>query len=621
MFKLNPLVGAISLALLYPAVSLASDTGDAPASYGLATHEVVAGAPFLGELVPDDNAPVNSALANGDDTDVAGDDEDGVFGHPTLVEFGKSYTTNVFVTNPTGAPAYLAAWVDFNGDGVFAANEASTTFEIGENAVSTVPAGATNIKAKMLWPDTLGLTTDYIGTTYIRVRISSSVITAEDALGGFNDGEVEDYSFPIEQDSDGDEIPNSEDLDNDNDGIPDTVEGLTLDTDSDGFLNYLDVDSDADGIPDYAEAGPDANSPKNTDGDSLPDYLDTDSNNDGTPDSAGIAGDSDGDGITDALEGAGDSDGDGILNINDIDSDNDLIPDSVEIGISAPTPVDTDGDLIPDFLDLDSDNDGIPDIYESNVLKVDVAKIDVDNDGRADNTQLFGSNGYVNFVARGDNPDIPQYAIPDVDGDGVRDFRDTDSDNDGVTDVVEAGGVDADNDGVIDAFVDSDGDGIPDLYDFNQSGGVDTDDDQIDDIADTSFTAGVDADLDGVLDSFDVDDNGDGIVDVLISEQQNSLFANGSLPDLDDNKVPDFQEDALQGGTTGGGTTGGTTTTGDTTTGETTTAGGSNLGIVETGLSGTGCSLTQAKDPFFPGLVFVSAVVMFVRRKLSTVKK
>jgi len=616
MFKLNPLVGAISLALLYPAVSLASDTGDAPASYGLATHEVVAGAPYLGELVPDDNAPVNSALANGDDTDVAGDDEDGVFGHPTLVEFAKAYTTNVFVSNPTAADANLAAWVDFDGSGSFEADEASIT---------TVPAGADNLRIKMLWPNTLGLTTEYIGTTYIRVRISSSVITADDALGGFNDGEVEDYSFPIEQDSDGDEIPDTEDPDNDNDGIPDTVEGLTLDTDSDGFLNYLDVDSDADGIPDYAEAGPDASSPKNTDGDTLPDYLDTDSNNDGTPDSAGIAGDSDGDGITDALEGAGDSDGDGILNINDIDSDNDLIPDSVEIGISAPTPVDTDGDLIPDFLDLDSDNDGIPDIYESNVLAVDVAEVDQNNDGRADNTQLFGSNGYVNFVARGDNPDIPQYAIPDVDGDGVRDFRDTDSDNDGVTDVVEAGGTDADNDGVIDAFVDSDGDGIPDLYDFNQSGGVDTDGDQIDDIADTSFTTGLDADLDGVLDSFDVDDNGDGIVDALISDQQNSLFANGLLPDQDDNKVPDFQEDALQGGTTGGdttgGTTGGTTTTGDTTTGDTTTAGGSNLGIVETGLSGSGCSFTQTKDPFFPGLVFVSAAVMFVRRKLLTVKK
>ena len=173
MFKLKPLVGAITLALLYPAVAMAADTGDAPTRYGLAaTHEVVAGAPYLGEVAPDDNAQVFSELANGDDTDVAGDDEDGVFGHPTLVEFAKAYTTNVFVTNPTGSVANLAAWVDFDGSGTFDADEASIT---------TVPAGADNLRIKMLWPNTLGLTTDYIGTTYIRVRISSSVITAGDA--------------------------------------------------------------------------------------------------------------------------------------------------------------------------------------------------------------------------------------------------------------------------------------------------------------------------------------------------------------------------------------------------------------------------------------------------------
>src|SRR5690349_13771370 len=44
------------------------------------------------------------------------------------------------------------------------------------------------------------------------------------------------------------------DIDLDDDGIPDAVEGA-VDTDGDGIINSLDLDSDNDGIPDIIEAG------------------------------------------------------------------------------------------------------------------------------------------------------------------------------------------------------------------------------------------------------------------------------------------------------------------------------------------------------------------------------
>ncbi|KLT68779.1 DUF4347 domain-containing protein, partial [Flavobacterium sp. ABG] len=121
-------------------------------------------------------------------------------------------------------------------------------------------------------------------------------------------------------DTDGDGVPDYADVDDDNDGISDIVEG-TVDTDGDGIINSLDLDSDNDGIPDAIEASgnlasytslvscrfPDGNvidaggcetgqstggliTPINTDGDALPDYLDLNSDNDSCSDAqeAGI---------------------------------------------------------------------------------------------------------------------------------------------------------------------------------------------------------------------------------------------------------------------------------------------------------------------------------------------
>ena len=94
----------------------------------------------------------------------------------------------------------------------------------------------------------------------------------------------------------------------------------------------------------------------------------------------------------------------------------------------AASGVDTDGDGIQDHLDLDSDNDGISDLIESGQNQ---AVVDTNNDGRHDGAK----NGVgVAFAANGG----AGVTTIDSDFDTVKDFRDLDSDNDGIADAVEA---------------------------------------------------------------------------------------------------------------------------------------------------------------------------------------
>ncbi|NNF63030.1 MAG: tandem-95 repeat protein [Acidimicrobiia bacterium] len=208
-------------------------------------------------------------------------------------------------------------------------------------------------------------------------------------------------TIEIQMDSDGDGIADVDDLDDDNDGIPDAVEG-TVDTDGDSIPDGQDLDSDNDGIADIVEAGG------------------TDADGDGMVDDPSDVND---DGLDDTIAAnplpVSDSDTDGLLDHLDDDSDNDGIPDSVEVGPDPSNPVDTDGDGLADMIDTDSDGNGIDDATEA-------------------------------------GPDLSNPL--DTDGDGIPDFADTDSDNDGISDADEIGGDPANP-------VDTDGDGIPDYLD------------------------------------------------------------------------------------------------------------------------------------------------------------
>ncbi|MDO5656513.1 MAG: hypothetical protein Q4G27_10275 [Flavobacteriaceae bacterium] len=100
-------------------------------------------------------------------------------------------------------------------------------------------------------------------------------------------------------DSDGDGIPDHLDLDSDNDGIPDNIEAQT----TTGYIPPSGVDADGNGVDDIYDQNP--ITPIDTDEDQIPDYLDLDSDNDGksdlieggAADGSGDTNDDDGDGI------------------------------------------------------------------------------------------------------------------------------------------------------------------------------------------------------------------------------------------------------------------------------------------------------------------------------------
>jgi hypothetical protein len=215
-----------------------------------------------------------------------------------------------------------------------------------------------------------------------------------------------------------------EERDQDDDGIPDVVEG-NLDPDGDGNPNWSDSDSDNDGVADLFEGQGDS------DEDGIPDRLDRDA---------------DGDGFDDGIEGTGDPDGDGLPNFQDIDADGDGRIDLIEGA------VDTDFDGLIDPYDADDDNDG--------ALSVAEGGDDADNDGLPAWADPDSDN---DRWSDGDEIDPDRTGVssaPDSDADGAPDHEDIDSDSDGLRDRDESGCADGSTER---ALADSDGDGISDL--------------------------------------------------------------------------------------------------------------------------------------------------------------
>ncbi len=270
-----------------------------------------------------------------------------------------------------------------------------------------------------------------------------------------------------------------------------------------------DIDDDDDGIPDYVEFDdplalvvvsglPNWNRP------SYPGYVDNNS-----------------DGVNDLFDWGADADNDGIPNFQDrdfwkpwVDINND--------GVNDLSDKDLDG--IPNQYDLDSDNDGIPDVVESYGVDTNGDGIidnyvDTDNDGFSQNVD--GNNTGVNLSGNG-------LGAQDFDGDGIPNYLDLDSDNDGIPDIIEALGVDANNDGKVDNFTDLNGDGLADNY-FAASALLITGPDvaPVDGRADNYPNKNRDQDF--RPNAYDLDSDGDGIVDVL----------EAGFPDADLNGIVD----------------------------------------------------------------------------------
>lgn len=251
-------------------------------------------------------------------------------------------------------------------------------------------------------------------------------------------------------------------------------------------------------------------------------------------------------------------------------SDNDGIPDSMEDidGDGDPTNDDTDGDGIPNYLDLDSDNDGILDLYESGISAALIASLDTDKNGVIDPSFTNTGNGFADQIENAATPYGNGTNLADTDGDGVPDYIDLDSDNDGVLDLYEGNpngaaldadgngmvdGGDTDNDGIKDAVdgnnnafgsgpiaatpIDTDGDGVPDYRD------LDSDNDGVLDIyeGNGSLGATLDTNGDGMVDG--VDEDGDGIKDAVDGAKgQYASAGTTAPPDKDGDGIPNMRD-------------------------------------------------------------------------------
>ncbi|MEO1589552.1 MAG: hypothetical protein AAFS00_19900, partial [Bacteroidota bacterium] len=120
---------------------------------------------------------------------------------------------------------------------------------------------------------------------------------------------------------------------------------------------------------------------------------------------------------------------------------------------------------------------------------------------------------------------------------GIFNHLDVDADNDGIPNIIEAGGVDANGDGLVDDDTDTDGDGLADTYDTDNLGNslpaLDSDGDGIKDFLD------LDADGDGIPDIIEakgIDSDGDGRVDVDMTNVANDADRDGfaDIYDSDD---------------------------------------------------------------------------------------
>ncbi len=162
-----------------------------------------------------------------------------------------------------------------------------------------------------------------------------------------------------------------------------------------------------------------------------------------------------------------DTDSDGIQNADDLDSDNDGIPDNIEAQATATyaapsanvgsnglplnygtglTPVNTDGADQPDYLDTNTDNAQGTDTQEA-ALTLGTFD-DADGDGLDDDIDTDDANfGPVNADITNPLTAYPtlsgqvkwRQANTDTDGDGLTDNLDVDDDGDGITDCRENG--------------------------------------------------------------------------------------------------------------------------------------------------------------------------------------
>ncbi len=279
--------------------------------------------------------------------------------------------------------------------------------------------------------------------------------------------------------------------------------------------------------------------------------------------------DTDCDGISDSLEGrfatggATDTDKDGTPDYQDLESDGDTIPDAIEWRVAGcDTPLaelnDADGDGTPNFQDLDSDDNGLADkdeVCPPGALKpagCDSSHpadfegdgvpdwLDFDNDH--DSSKTDKTLGLDDKTELANNAKVYVGLTLDSDIDGIPDVYDVDSDNDFILDL-DDGTTDTDGD-KIPAFrdVDSDGDKVPDACEARANATP----------TKADYTLALkDTNTNGIADYLDLDSDGDYLADGSEDKDGDCILDTDETdrinPDTDGDGTGDLAEVALLG--------------------------------------------------------------------------
>jgi outer membrane protein OmpA-like peptidoglycan-associated protein len=172
--------------------------GDAPDTYQTlslsngASHSIKKGV-YMGTVPSgDDNGFVDGI---DDSSGNASDDssDDGVITFQTLdADINTSYSITINATSINDKGAKFVGWIDFDGDGQFQVDEASTQATLATNSYES--------DVTLTWPTIGGAGPDInMGTTFARIRMvnDDDILSSGDYAGIKLSGEVEDYKFQI----------------------------------------------------------------------------------------------------------------------------------------------------------------------------------------------------------------------------------------------------------------------------------------------------------------------------------------------------------------------------------------------------------------------------------------
>ena len=187
--RLNCTIWVLIVTLFVSIASCALDWGDAPDSYHTLLssngprHNINTDFPIhLGQFIDSEPDGIPTPGADGDDNNNPVNDEDGVIFTTPLTQ-GSSATVQVTVypLPPKADKGKLNAWIDFNRNG---------TWEANERIFNELPVTGGVYNLTFVVPSNASL-----GETYARFRVNTRGNLSFD--GPASDGEVEDYKIEI----------------------------------------------------------------------------------------------------------------------------------------------------------------------------------------------------------------------------------------------------------------------------------------------------------------------------------------------------------------------------------------------------------------------------------------